>query len=170
MDRMLPVSIRDLRLWKTGTARFSNVAVNEHPIVDGPSGDISSFIEHHDSPDLDHWWEKQNRYTTAEALSAYMNEDLADVPKFFGTNFQRRMWFKKKFWSIPFRYQLLFLYHYIYLSAWKSGWVGYAWSRLRSDVYRYTEYKYREMCITKRKPVGRKYGPGVPDNRVKQVD
>jgi hypothetical protein len=25
--------------------------------------DDSGYLEHHDSPDLDHWLEKQNRYT-----------------------------------------------------------------------------------------------------------
>src|SRR5207302_2011536 len=35
----------------------------------------------------------------------------------------------------------LFLYHYLVLGAWRAGWVGYAWSRLRTDVYRLWEYK-----------------------------
>ena len=170
MGKKLPVSINGLRLWRTGKARMSKVAVNEHLLVDGPVGQILSFIEHHDSPDLDHWCEKQNRYTTAEAMIAFKNQDLADVQKFWGTKLQRRMWIKKRFWSIPFRYQILFLYHYLYLSAWKSGWVGYVWSRLRSDVYRYTEYKFREMCITQKVPTKRKYGPGKPDPRLKQFE
>ena len=29
---------------------------------------VAGDLEHHDSPDLDHWLEKQNRYTTAEAI------------------------------------------------------------------------------------------------------
>lgn len=170
MGRALPIRQRLVRVWRTGKCRFTYIAVNEHPIVKGEIEHISGDMEHHDSPDLDHWLEKQNRYTTAEAVIAYQNSGLADTPRVFGTRLQQRMWLKKYFYRLPFRYLLLFLYHYLWQGTWRAGWVGYAWARLRSDVMRLIEYKRREMEITGRLPVKRQYGPGQPDSRVRQYE
>ena len=78
------------------------------------------------------------------------------------------MWIKQNYRRFPFRYLVLFLHHYLVQGAWRAGWVGYAWSRLRSDVYRLLEYKLREIQITGRLPVKRVSGPGEPDPRVPQ--
>ncbi len=170
MGTPLPIRLKLLRMWRTGWASMSDVAVNEHFKVAGATGIFQHDIEHHDSPDLDHWLEKQNRYTTAEAIIAYQGASLADVPRLFGTALQRRMWLKKYFYRLPFRYFLLFLYHWLWQGTWRAGWVGCAWARLRTDVIRLIEYKRREMEITGRLPVQRVYGPGVPDSRVRQYD
>ena len=170
MGRKLPVRQRLLRVWRTGKCRFTDISVNEHPIVEGVITQVSGDMEHHDSPDLDYWLEKQNRYTTAEAIIAYQNSALADTPRMFGTQLQRRMWLKKHFHHLPFRYLLLFLYHYLWQGAWRAGWVGFAWARLRSDVMRLIEFKRREMETNGRLPVERHYGPGRPDSRVRQYE
>jgi hypothetical protein len=52
--------------------------------------------EHHDSPDLDRWIEKQNRYTTAKAITAFTNSPLADTPRLLVPPCCR-MWLKKNF-------------------------------------------------------------------------
>lgn len=168
MSRRLPVKQSLVRVWRTGLCRFTDVAVNEHPVVDGEVRQVAGELEHHDSPDLDHWLDKQNWYTTAEAIAAAQGRKLADEPHLFGTALQRRMWIKKHFMKVPFRYSAMFLYHYLVLGAWRAGWVGYAWSRLRCDVYRLWEYKLREIRITGRLPLKRPTGPGKPDPRVPQ--
>jgi len=168
MSRPLPVRHDLVRVWRTGRCRFTDVLVNEHPVVDGSIGAVTGDLENHDSPDLHHWLEKQNRYTTAEAVAAFEGRKLADEPQFFGTALQRRMWIKKHYMKLPFRYVAMFLYHYFVLGAWRAGWVGYAWSRLRCDVYRLWEYKLREIRITGRLPLKRPAGPGQPDPRVRQ--
>lgn len=170
MGRQLPVHDRILRVWRTGECVFSDVSVNEHPKVKGNIVLVRGEMEHHDSPDLDHWLEKQNRYTTAEAVNAIKNVDFSDTPRLFGTTKQRRMWVKKHFIKIPFRYQLLFLYYWIWCGAWREGWVGYTSSQLWTDVMRLIEYKKREIQITGRMPIERYYGPGKPDERIKQFD
>ncbi len=170
MGRPLPVTQRCLRVWRNGHGRFSDVAVNEHPIVDGIIEHIDGEMAHHDSPDLEHWIEKQNRYTTAEAVAAYQGAPLAEAPRLLGTALQRRMWLKKHFYRVPFRYFMLFLYNWLVQGAWRAGWVGYAWARLRSDVMRLREYKRREIELTGRMPSRRFYGPGQPDPRVRQYD
>lgn len=168
MEQALPIRLNLLRLWHTGQASMSDVSVNEHIKVKRAVGSLGCEIEHHDSPDLEHWLEKQNRYTTAEAIIAYEKSALADTPRIFGTQLQRRMWLKKYFHRFPCRYFLFFLYCWLWQGAWRSGWVGYAWARLRSDVMRLIEYKRREIEITGRLPMQRFYGPGKPDDRVQQ--
>ncbi len=169
MGKPLPARIRSmLRIWRTGRCRFTAVAVNEHAVVDGIIRQVRGELEHHDSPDLGHWLDKQNKYTTGEAIAAYQGMKLAAEPRLFGSRLQRRMWIKKYYMKVPFRYVAMFLYHYLVLGAWKAGWVGYAWSRLRCDVYRLLEYKLREIRLTRRVPVDRPRGPGRPDSRVPQ--
>ncbi|MCF8177765.1 MAG: glycosyltransferase family 2 protein [Sulfuritalea sp.] len=170
MKQPLPVRLHLLRLWRTGNAKMSDVLVNEHLQVSGNLIDLIHDIEHHDSPDLDHWLEKQNRYTTAEAVIAYKRLPMADVPRILGTAFQRRMWLKRHFVRLPFRFILLFFYHWLWQGAWRAGWIGYVWARLRADVMRLREYKFREIEITGRLPILRRYGPGQPDVRVRQFE
>jgi glycosyltransferase involved in cell wall biosynthesis len=168
MRRPLPVRQTILRVWRTGRCAFTDVAVNEHPLVAGPIVKVAGDMPHHDSPDLDHWLEKQNRYTTAEAVIAYRRASLAAEPRLVGTPLERRMWLKRHFSVIPFRYVLVFIYFWIMQGAWRAGWVGYAWARLRSDVFRLIDYKRREIELTGRLPASRTYGSGAPDPRVRQ--
>jgi glycosyltransferase involved in cell wall biosynthesis len=170
MGRPLPVRDALVRLWRTGSCKFTDIAVNEHPIVPGKIVHVTGDLEHHDSPDLDHWLEKQNRYTSTEAIIAYTQSPLAESPRLLGNPLQRRMWLKKNFESVPFRYFLLFLYNWLWMGAWRAGWIGYAWARLRSDVVRLIHYKRREMEITGRRPAKHFYGPGKPDARVAQFE
>jgi hypothetical protein len=170
MERPLPIRHPIVRVWKTGLCRFTDIAVNEHPIVSGRVAPVSGEMQHHDSPDLDHWLDKQNRYSTAEAVIAFNASALADTPKLFGTPFQRRMWLKRNFHLIPFRYLLTFLYYCLWCGTWRAGWVGFAWARLRSDVMRYRDYKAKEIKLTGRMPSRRTYGPGKPDARVRQYE
>lgn len=170
MGKPLPIRQKLVRLWRTGNCRFTDISVNEHPIVDGVVCHVKGSMEHHDSPDLDHWFDKQNHYTTSEAIIAYEKSPLADTPLLFGTSLQRRMWLKKIFYRVPGRYMLLFLYHWLIQGAWRAGRVGYIWARLRSDVMRMVEYKRREIELTGQLPVKRAGRIGEPDGRVRQYD
>jgi glycosyltransferase involved in cell wall biosynthesis len=168
MGTRLSVGHELVRVWRTGCCRFTDVAVNEHPVVQGSVRKIPGELEHHDSPDLEHWLDKQNKYTTAEAVASNQRQQLAAEPRILGNALQRRMWFKKYYMKFPLRYVAIFLYHYLVMGAWRAGWVGYAWSRLRCDVYRLWEYKLREIRITGRLPLKRPACSGEPDPRVSQ--
>jgi glycosyltransferase involved in cell wall biosynthesis len=157
MGRPLPIRQKILRVWKTGCCRFTDVFVNEHPIVSGKIGHVKGYLEHFDSPNLHHWYEKQNRYSTLEAKTNYEKLHLTGKPAFFGSPIQRKMWLKSNFHRIPFFYTLLFLYNYIFLGSFRGGRVGLIWARLRSDVYRMRAYKYHEMLL-----LGTSYSP--PEN------
>ncbi|MEP4484835.1 MAG: glycosyltransferase family 2 protein [Halioglobus sp.] len=168
MERPLPICQDLIRIWRTGTCRFTDVLVNEHPVVDGKVKSLTGYLEHHDSPDLQHWYHKQNMYTSAEAVSSYRGLKLAAEPKIFGTPIERRMWLKRNFFRMPFRYSVLFMYNYLLKGTWRVGRVGYIWSKLRVEVYRAREYKLFEMRVTAREPLELNREAGEPDLRVEQ--
>ncbi|MDC3298643.1 glycosyltransferase family 2 protein [bacterium] len=166
MGKVLTINQAILRIWRTGAAHFTNVLVNEHPIVLGEIKTANGFLEHRDSPNLDHWLIKQNKYTTAEAIGQYKKLKQPIVGRLLGGSLERRMWLKKHFWKFPGRFLLLFCYHFLFLGAWKAGKVGWIWAHLRVEVYRLWEYKYYEMVMLKRLPEQLPSHPGEPDGRV----
>lgn len=147
MGKPLPIRQRLLRAWRTDTCRFSEVLVNEYPLVTGQVNLVNGDLEHHDSPDLHHWFEKQNRYSTAEALNAFRGSPLAERPSLFGSSLQRRMWFKRLLRRLPLQGLLMFAYCYFLQGAWRAGRVGWIWSSLRAHVYRMRALKLLEMRI-----------------------
>jgi glycosyltransferase involved in cell wall biosynthesis len=167
MGAKIPSVLRLTRLWRTGTVKFSDVLANEHAHCQGPEGELSAEIMHMDSPDLDHWLTKQNRYTTAEAASQFEGRALAMPPRFFGSRLERRMWLKRNFWKVPGRYSILFLYHLLVVGAWRSGRVGWIWAHLRTEVYRLWEFKRFEMERRGHVSAKTPAHPGPPDPRVR---
>jgi glycosyltransferase involved in cell wall biosynthesis len=156
-----------LRLWRTGTCRFSDVIVNEQPLVEGEVGQLSGVMEHLDAADLHRWYEKQNRHTTMEAIMKMRQDAPAMPPRLFGNEAERRLFFKKIFFRFPFRYQLAWLYHVVWQRAFLSGSVGLAWAKLRiENYYRPIDYKVREMRTTGRIPEIPRAAHGDYDPRV----
>ena len=54
MGKALPIRQRLVRVWRTGKCHFTDIAVNEYPIVEGEIGYVSGDMEHHDNSNLDH--------------------------------------------------------------------------------------------------------------------
>tara|TARA_B100001287_G_scaffold202293_1_gene171623 strand:- start:11931 stop:12797 length:867 start_codon:yes stop_codon:yes gene_type:complete len=170
MGKPLPKINKVLRIWRNGDCKFSDSLVNEYPIVNGSIGDIKGVYEHHDSPNLNHWLNKQNKYTASEAEVLVNQLNLPIKPNIFGNADQRRMFFKKHFYSIPFRFQILFLYHYFILGAFKVGKIGLVWSRLRTLVYYLIElkaYELKQQDKLEYQLLSDKVGK--PDERCKQI-
>ncbi len=137
-----------LRLWRTGKCRFSPVLVNEHPIIDGPVGQLRCGLDHFDSPNLHHWFEKQNLYSTMRAIEMVRRSDFAAKPNLFGDALARRMFFKKVFFYLPFRHALMWFYLGVLRGALLDGPTGWAWIRMRVSVLIWAQYKAREMRQT----------------------
>ena len=150
MGKRLPISQEVIRIWRTGKVRFTDVLVNESPIIKGSIYKLSSKLLHMDSPNLHHWFAKQNLYTSSEALAKLQKKDLPFKPSLFGNKENRKMWVKKNFAYIPFRFTLLFLYYYIFKGVFLAGKEGFIWCHLRSEVMRMREYKFYEL-LKKRK-------------------
>lgn len=169
MGKALHVSQVVLRVWRTGTCKFTDVLVNEHPIVEGELEVLNGILEHHDSRDLQHWADKQNHYSSMEALTAIEGRQLAAEPKLFGSSMQRRMWFKKNFFRIPFRYKILWMALLFGTGAWRDGRTGLAWVQMRLYTRRLREYKIQEMKVTRLKIRLPSRQCGAPDSRVEQA-
>ena len=167
-----PLPIRDtvLRVWRTGLCSFSEVSVNEHPLIDGTTKFISGDMEHLDSPNLHHWIEKQNQYSSAEAVSSYLGDKLAEKPRLLGNALQRRMWMKKYFYYIPGRYKILFCYFFLYRGLWRAGKMGFHSAHLWTEVYRWKELKVLEMRIIGHQAEMQMQGPGQPDLRINTIE
>ena len=168
MGKPLGVKQNITRVWRHGKCVFSDVLVNEHPIIDGKTGFIHGDLDHLDSPTLHHWVEKQNIYTTLESTNKLDGNKLSASPKLTGNTLERRMWLKNIYNKIPLRHLIYFLYCYLYMGAIKSGRAGFIWSKLRVQVFKMREYKSLEMTWTGNSYKKRKKRKLKPDCRVKQ--
>lgn len=143
---MIPVT----RLWKTGKGMFSKISVNEHLVVDGKIGTLKKRFQHLDCRDLHQWVDKQNRYTSAEAIRVFRGEEQPNKPNLFGSFLERRMWIKEFYQKLPFHLTLRFLHYYIWKGMWMRGRLGLAYSIMRIWCCRIVELKINEMRATGR--------------------
>jgi glycosyltransferase involved in cell wall biosynthesis len=170
MGKPLHVLADVTRVWKTGKCKFSDVIVNEHPLIDGKVAWLRGILEHFDSQDLHHWIEKQNRYTTMLAIQSAKGQQLSAKPRFFGNSLERRMFLIKFFFMIPFRYQFQWIYEIFIRGAWKDGYVGLCWARLRIESRRIRELKIKEIKFSGRLPKMPKTNAGDFDSRIVESD
>lgn len=141
LGKKLPAKQEVLRIWRKDKCAFSEQKVNEVPIIDGQVKKISGEILHYDSPSLDHWINKQNKYTTLESqeIKDIIKRNLENKKNIFNN---KRLLFIKVFTKIPFRYFFLFLYFYLLKGLFLFGNVGYMWASLRVSIYFWIEIKY----------------------------
>ncbi len=166
MGKRMHPKIHAVRLWRRHKARYSHVIVNEHLIVDDMVGRLKNCIEHLDSPNLHRWYEKQNRYTTMEAIMRVRGDAPAAEPRLFGSSLERRMMLKNIFYRVPFRYQMQWLHEAFFRGAIWDGAAGRRWIRLRVEVMRAIELKMREMRTTGVVPEIPKASRGNYDSRI----
>ena len=87
-----------------------------------------------------------------EAIMRVRGDKLATKPKLIGDELERRMFWKRNFHRIPFRFCLLWFYLMFIEGVWRDGEVGRTWAHLRVEVMRMIEFKYKEMKRTGRIP------------------
>jgi glycosyltransferase involved in cell wall biosynthesis len=90
-----------LRLFRTGSARCEERAVNEHILVDGQTGYLSHDFMHQDHKSISDWIQKHNRYAIKEAeeLVAQANTDKKASPSLFGPQAQRVRWLRERVYN-----------------------------------------------------------------------
>ena len=147
----------DLRMWKTGSARFDGRQINEHAMVDGTTHNLRCLVEHHDTKSITEWWDKHNRYSSLEALSM-IDEAQFDVikPRFFGSPDERKKWLRRMYWGQPLRFLsavVLFLYHYVLKLGVLDGSRGFEVAFLRATYFYLTDLKLIEYRRTGKRPV-----------------
>jgi glycosyltransferase involved in cell wall biosynthesis len=143
----------NLRIWSRGRARAGRRAVNEHLHVDGAVGQIHATIDHYDFKSLTHWIDRHNRYSSMEAgemESAGLR--IETPPQLFGQPYERRMWLRRVYNSMPARPFLYFLYCYFLRLGFLDGRVGFRYCFLRSTFFYWIDLKYAEFVRTGHTP------------------
>jgi len=105
-----------LRLFRTGKGKCEDRAVNEHFIVEGRLGRLSSDLIDENQKGLSDWIAKHNDYSTREAAELVNSRDSKGYSeievRFFGGQAQRRRWLRYRIWNrMP-----LFVRPFIYFS------------------------------------------------------
>lgn len=166
MGRPLHAMTDNFRLLRRGRCRVTQASCNEHVVADGRVLKLRGILEHKDTLNLHQWYEKQNLWTTLEAIGRIKDniEDERLTP--LGTKLQRKMFFKRLFNRLPGGKMAMFWYYLLKYGAWRDGYAGWCWARLRVWVHRVGDMKEREfkkIGIPKVLPTARH---GDFDNRV----
>lgn len=137
---------RLLRIWRTGSGRLEERAMDEHVVL--KSGETDTFqydMVDHNLNDLTWWTNKQNSYASREV------KDLLDIEKgttstnnvdvsLTGEQSSRKRWIKEKIYSrIPLfvRPFFYFVYRYFFLLGFLDGGAGLVWHFLQGFWYRF---------------------------------
>ena len=134
LGKEINAKMKLLRLWKTGKCHFSSVIVNEHPIVRGEIGHLKGKALHLDSQNFTRWLKKQINYSIKESIIISDNLEYAEISKLFGSSTQRRMFYKKLFWKLPFKHIIFFINNYFVKGTFLNGKEGFYWAVSRSIV------------------------------------
>lgn len=135
----------NLRLTRTGKCRVTQVACNEHFCVPGKIGRLNGVLEHKDTLNLHQWYEKQNLWTTREAIQRVRPPSEDEKPRMLGTAVQRKAFLRMVLKKLPGRNCVRFLYYYLWFGAWRDGRAGVVWAALRVWVTNVVDLKAEEM-------------------------
>jgi hypothetical protein len=142
-----------LRLFRHGKGRCEDRAVNEHLIVDSPTGHLLNDFIHEDRKGVTDWIAKHNRYATAESQELFNTRSAPDYreidARLFGTQAQRKRWLRYEIWNRlpalirPFFY---FFYRYILAGGFLDGREAFAYHFLQGLWFpMLVDIKYLEL-------------------------
>ena len=140
LGKKLPIKQKILRIWKNGCCKFSDLKMNEYPIINGKIAYYKKNILHHDSPNIEHWINKHNQYSSLEANNIF-NISVHDKNSLE----YQKLKIKRLFFKFPFKYFILYLYFLIFKKMLLVGKVGLVWSKLRVEYFRTIEYKIYQL-------------------------
>jgi glycosyltransferase involved in cell wall biosynthesis len=156
--RHCDASFSKLSLFRKGRGRFecrlkdqdasmADIEIHEHIVVDGPTGELSRALIHHNVASLSRYIAKHNEYSNWEARvllqPGMRSEELrAD---FFGSQAQRRRWLKRKLFRLPGSPILLFLYRYFVRLGILDGVPGLIYCTFQAVQMFHTKAKIYEL-------------------------
>lgn len=142
-----------LRLFRQGTGRCEDRAINEHLIVEGKAGKLHNDLRHEDRKGVDDWITKHNCYAAREAQEL-LNTRSAPAyheihSRLFGTQAERKRWVRQKVWNRlpplvrPFFY---FSYRYLFACGFLDGKEAFIYHLLHALWYPFLiDVKYLEL-------------------------
>jgi hypothetical protein len=116
-----------LRLFLKKQGNFSEAAVHEKVLLDGNVGILKGDLRHYSDPNLEHYLEKSNCYTTLGAETAYREGK------------------KSRWFDIVVRPPVAFIKHYVSKRGFRDGFEGFVIS-VMSAVAVFVKYaKLRQL-------------------------
>ena len=115
---------RVVRLFRRGRARFSDDAVHERVLTDGPAGQLKGDLLHCTYPDFETMLEKLNRYSSVSAAAMFASGERSSLPGAMA----RGAW--------------AFVRTYLLRSGWLDGRMGFV---LALSIAEGTYYKYVKL-------------------------
>ncbi len=142
-----------LRLFRRGRGRCEDRTVNEHLIVDGPTGRLRNDLMHEDRKGVSEWIAKHNGYTTLEALELLnirVARECGEMDaRLFGTQAEVKRWLRYRVWNrLPplVRPLFYFFYRFVLTCGFLDGRKAFAYHFLQALWYpMLIDIKYLEL-------------------------
>ena len=140
----------NIRLFRLGSVHYERLT-NPVTRVDGPVAETACYFQHYPfSKGLTHWFDKHNRYSTAEAQQIVANRkngapfSLRRALICADRN-ERRYHQKELYYRLPLRPVLMFLLLYVAKGGFRDGRAGLTFALLRSIYETMIVLKVREL-------------------------
>jgi acetyltransferase-like isoleucine patch superfamily enzyme/glycosyltransferase involved in cell wall biosynthesis len=109
----------NLRLFKSGRARYEERDVHEHMVVQGPTANLRNLLLHEDRRGLEHFIAKHNRYSTLEAIEIYRHrERWPGIWRFLNDRTARRRYIK---YCVAPKLALPWFFRFVYMYFIRGG-------------------------------------------------
>jgi glycosyltransferase involved in cell wall biosynthesis len=132
---------------KDQDASMADMEVHEHVVVYGPTTRLQRPILHHNVESLSRYVLKHDEYSNWEAkvwLNQETNHDELP-PSLFGSQAQRRRWFRRRFLGVPGAPLLFFLYKYFLCLGFLDGIPGLIYCGLQGIQFFHIKAKIYEL-------------------------
>ena len=133
--------LKKLALFKVGAGEYERIdedgwsrldmEIQEHPVIDGPVGEIRSRIDHRDLRGVDAWKKKHEEYALWEARR-FLATASDPAVRAAWTPIQR---IKYALMGTPLLAPAFFLGCFILLGGFRDGRRGWAWARLKAGYF-----------------------------------
>jgi hypothetical protein len=128
-----------------------DVELHEQPLVKGAVGRLREKMVHRDNDNLHHFFARHNIYSDWEALTRSKRQVQARgevIPRLFGTASERRRWLKQRFFSMPARPFIYFIYSYFFRLGFLDGRQGFIFNVLKSCYWYQIAVKEYEIRLS----------------------
>jgi glycosyltransferase involved in cell wall biosynthesis len=139
-------------------ASMCDMEVHEHVMVSGPTKKLGQRLVHRNVDTLSRYIQKHNEYSNWEAqVWRESGRDRVELQgKLFGSQAERRRWFRKKFFSVPGSSLLFMFYKYVLCLGFLDGIPGLIYCGLQGIQFFQIKAKVYEAKIAARESVPRR--------------
>jgi glycosyltransferase involved in cell wall biosynthesis len=132
---------------KDQDASMSDMEVHEHVILEGKTARLKNPLLHYNVESLHRYIQKHNEYSNWDARVWLQGEGNSTElpPSLFGTQAQRRRWFRKKFFGLPGSPVLFFIYKYVLRLGFLDGVSGLIYCGFQGVQFFHIKAKIYEL-------------------------